>query len=380
MENFTPILDFINFVCSRVEDSIYSKTEIIKTEFLNNFDYTEEKKNSLLKIFDFLDRKSSLYSTFQANNLPSPKAQFNLFLLYMKYYFVSGLEGLEVGELLYLPGIFKTTINQQYLEVNREISTASIHNIANLLNFIAILPTIDHFNLFFKKIFKKDISQLNYEFFRSYLQSFNTKLNMIIDEENSKFNRKKKDKPFTFNIVADHICRMLYTLIEKVFLRDNPDEASENFIDPRGRYLGKNIALRVLELFIFQDINYSDDLWPEFIISLNQTKIRKQTSDYITIPKKYFYTDEDITKFLFDYNFKSDSEEIFFEEWLIKEVFIPLDDLIQKVRNSVKDPSNSIKVYEKLSEIFLEDVEENEIKHSFKTACQLLAPFWAMLD
>ena len=75
-------------------------------------EYSVEKKNSIIKIFNFLDNKSTLYATFQANNLPSAKSQLNLFLLYMKYYFGSGLEALEVSDLLFIPEIFKTTLNQ----------------------------------------------------------------------------------------------------------------------------------------------------------------------------------------------------------------------------------------------------------------------------
>ncbi|MFX0073319.1 MAG: hypothetical protein ACFFAO_19755, partial [Candidatus Hermodarchaeota archaeon] len=113
LENFCPLLDFLNFVCSRVEDSKFSKIDTIKKEFLINFDYSVEKKNSLIRIFDYLDKKSTLYSTFQANNLPSQKSQFNLFLLIMKYYFGNGsLEALEVGNILFLPEIFKYTLNQ----------------------------------------------------------------------------------------------------------------------------------------------------------------------------------------------------------------------------------------------------------------------------
>ena len=87
LQSFSPLLDFFNFVGSRAEDSIFSKIDIIKKGFLTNLDdYSDTKKNSLIKFFDYLDKKSTLYSTFQANNLPSPKSQLNLFFLYMKYY------------------------------------------------------------------------------------------------------------------------------------------------------------------------------------------------------------------------------------------------------------------------------------------------------
>jgi len=376
--NFSPFLDFLNFVCSRVEDSVFSKITIIKQEFLKNFQYTVEKKNSLLKFFKFLDNKSSLYSTFQANNLPSSKAQFNLFLLYMKYYFVSGLEPLEVGDLLNLPGIFRTSLDQYNLENERAINSNSIKNIGNFINFIGFLASTKSKNRFLDVIFNKSIEEINYGFFRSFTKSFNKKFNILIDEENEVIRENPENEPFTYNIIVDHVCRMLYTLIDKIFLRDAPGEASENFIDPRGRYIGKNIALRVLELFIFQDMNFSDDIWPEFLISINKEKIQKELSKYVKLPDKNFYSDRDISNLLITYNFASNRDEIFFEEWILSEIIVPLNNFIETIRDSVKDPSNSIEVYEKLSHKILQGIEGKERIKEFKIACQQLAPFWNM--
>ena len=374
--NFSPFLDFLNFVCSRVEDSKFDKITIIKQDFLKNFQYTVEKKNSLIKFFNFLDNKSTLYSTFQANNLPSPRAQFNLFLLYMKYYFVSGLEALEVSDLLYLPGIFKTSLNQYNLENEQDINSNSIKNIANFLNYVGILGNIKSFDRFFRNIFKKSIQEINYGFFRSITKSFNKKFNILIDEENEVLRDNPENEPFTYNIIVDHICRMLYTLIDKIFLKETPGEASENFNDPRGRYIGKNIALRVLELFIFQDMNFSDDIWPEYLISIKKRKIQKELSKFVKIPDDQFYSDRDISNFLITYNFQSDRDDSFFEEWLITEIIIPLNIFIESISSSVKDPSNSIEVYEKLKHRFLEGIKEKDKKKEFKIACEQLAPFW----
>ncbi|KKM70988.1 hypothetical protein LCGC14_1435190, partial [marine sediment metagenome] len=132
LQSFSPLLDFFNFVGARVEDSLFSKVDIIKKEFLTNMnEYSDTKKNVIIEFFDFLDKKSTLYSTFQANNLPSPQSQLNLFLLYMKYYLGSGLEVLEIGDLLFLPKIFKTTLNGYNNNVDDVIGTNSINNIQN---------------------------------------------------------------------------------------------------------------------------------------------------------------------------------------------------------------------------------------------------------
>ncbi|GAH36047.1 unnamed protein product, partial [marine sediment metagenome] len=101
---------------------------------------------------------STLYSTFQANNLPSPKSQLNLFLLYMKYYFGSGLEALEVGDLLFLPKVFKDTLNQHNKDVEEVIGANSIKNVKEFLNFLSALSNIKNIDLFFQRIFNKNLN------------------------------------------------------------------------------------------------------------------------------------------------------------------------------------------------------------------------------
>ncbi len=381
LESFSPLLDFLNFVGSRVEDSIFSKEAIIKKEFLDNMDYNVEKKNSIIKLFDYLDKKSTLYSTFQANNLPSQKSQLNLFLLYMKYYFSSGLEALEVGDLLFLPKIFKTTLDHFNKNQNYVIGANSINNINKFLNFLSVLSSIDNINLLFKKIFKKNISLLNFSFFKTFLKSLNSDFSNKIAAENQILSESPENTPYTFNIIVDNICRILYVLIDKIFLRTNPNDASKNFIDPRSRYIGKNIALRVLELFIFQDINYSDDVWPDYLISLNKVKLRQELKKYnLSIPNKYFYSVQELINIMSTYNIQSSYDQPFFEEWLIYEIILPLNNLILHIQESVRDPSNEVEVYEKLNEYLFSDDSDKQNVKEFKTLCQQLAPFWKNIE
>jgi len=381
LQSFSPLLDFFNFVGARVEDSVFSKVDIIKKEFLINLDYSTEKKNAIVKFFDYLDKTSTLYSTFQANNLPSPKSQLNLFLLYMKYFFGSGLEALEVGGLLFLPEVFKTTLNQYNKKVEDVIGANTINNIKEFINFLSALSNIKNIDLFFQKIFKKNISQLNYGFFKTFLKSLNSNFSQNLTKENEILSEDPENTPFTFNIIVDHICRILYVLIDKIFMRDSPDIASNNFIDPRSRYIGKNIALRVLELFVFQDINYSDDVWPDYIISLNRELIKNELIKFnIEIPDKYFYSVEELIQIMITYNIQSFSDQPYFEEWLIHEIIIPLNDLIQNIRNTVEYPAKEIEVYEKLSEYFLLNIKDEQIIKDFKFLCQQFAPFWKNVE
>lgn len=385
LQNFSPLLDFFNFVCARVEDSVYSKIDVIKRDFLVNFNYTDEKKNALLKIFDFIDKKSTLYSTFQANNLPSAKAQFNLFLLYMKYYFGSGnLEVFEVGDLLFLPGEFSSKLNEYNKKGKKVINASTIKDIQSFLDFFASISNFDNFDLFFLKIFDKQINHLNYEFFRTFLRSLNQKILRLIDQENKIIEENPDSKTFSFTIIIDHICRMLYTLIDKIFIRNNPNQASKNFIDPRSRYIGKNIALRVLELFIFQDLNVSDDVWPDYIISMNKDYLFDDLHSYNVevspklLSNENFYDFIDIARFVITYNFISDSDQKSFEEWLITEIISPLNDYLSQIRALIKDSKDKNEIYKQLSVYMVDQIsEENqEVKENFKRICRQLTSFW----
>jgi len=380
--NFSPILDFLNFVCSRVEDSVFPKLDIIRKEFLRNFDYTDDKKNALLRIFDFIDKKSTLYSTFQANNLPSQKSQFNLFLLYTKYYFGSGsLEALEVSDLLFLPDEFKKNLNNFNAKTENVINANTINEVEEFLDNLSILTNIENPDIFFKKIFNKEISQLNYDFFKAFLLSLNSSISRLIGIENKTLEENPSNEPLNFKIVVDHVCRMLYTLIDKIFLRKLPSQASKNFIDPRSRYVGKNIALRVLELFIFSDLNVSDDVWPDYIISMNKDALLKDLENFeVEIPEKHFYRYEDIARFVVTFNFQSLKEQILFEEWLITGLITPINNFISKIRVLIKNDENKTELYKILRNYFIGDAKHEENLEDIDFVCQQLASFWENAD
>ncbi|NVM18039.1 MAG: hypothetical protein HWN80_10000 [Candidatus Lokiarchaeota archaeon] len=378
LQNFSPLLDFLNFVCSRVEDSVFPKLDIIKKEFLQNFDYTNEKKNSLLRIFDTIDKKSTLYSTFQSNNLPSQ--QFNLFLLYTKYFFGSGsLEALEVGDLLFLPEDFKIGLNKINKKLDNVINANTIKDVQEFLDNFSIISNLENPNLFFKIIFNKDLSQINYDFFRAFLHSINTSIKRLIESENKILEENPINEPLTFKVVVDHICRMLYVLIDKIFIRKLPGQASKNFIDPRSRYIGRNIALRVLELFIFSDLNVSDDVWPDVIISLNKDTLLKDLDNYnIQIPEKHFYQYEDFDRFLITFNFLS-SNNLIFEEWLISGLIIPINNFILKIRGLIKECGKKSEPYEVLRDYLIENTNDMENIQDLEFICRQISVIWENL-
>lgn len=374
LHNFSPLLDFFNFVCSRVEDSVFNKFDVIKEEFLANFNYTKAKNNAILNIFEFLDKTSTLYSTFQSNNLPSSKSQFNLFLLYMKFYFGTGnLDDLESGDLIFLPKKLREYRNEY------KINEKTILNVQNFIEYSSILVTLNDVGFIFNKIFNRHIASINYDFFKTFLRSLNTKLNSIIEKENQVIAEDFGDEPFSFKNIVDHICRMLYVLIDKIFIRISPNQASKNFIDPRSRYVGKNIALRVLELFIFQDLNVSDDVWPDYVISMKKDELLQDLEPYkIDIPEKYFFNVEDIIRFVITYNFQTYSDKILLEEWLIKQIVLPLNDFITEIQKKIKDPKDKDEIYHLLKDYFKKGIQfdDDEMKGELEFACNQLVPIW----
>jgi hypothetical protein len=96
----------------------------------------------------------------------------------------------------------------------------------------------------------------------------------------------------------------------------------------------------------------------------------------IEIPSELFYSVEELIQIMITYTIQSFSDQPFFEEWLISDIIIPLNNLIQEIQNSVRDKTNEIEVYEKLSQIFLSDIKDVKIEKEFKFLCQQLAPFW----
>ena len=80
------------------------------------------------------------------------------------------------------------------------------------------------------------------------------------------------------------------------------------------------------------------------------------------------------------YTIQSLSDQPFFEEWLIYEIIIPLNNFIQEIQNSVRNRADEIKVYKKLCDYFLTDVRDEKIKKDFKFFCQELAPFWKNIE
>jgi hypothetical protein len=378
LKSIRPLLDFFNFVASRVEDSVFSKIDVIKQDYLSNFDYDIEKKTKLIDMFNFLDRNSTLSSTFLANNLPSIESQLNLFSLYRNYYLAAGLETLESGSLLFMPDIFRNKLNNYNSTIKNKniIDSYSIKTINRFLDYLLTKINSENTDIFFQKIFNKTVSTLNYEFFKTFLRSMNKKLFNIL-EEDKKERLNALDNHLSFNALVGHISRMLYVLIDKIFLYKSLDKASKNFIDTKGRYIPKNIALRIYELLMFQDMNFSDDLWPYFLISVNKEKIFKIIKEQnIKIQEKYCYEEDDLTRFFITYNFQSSLQGIFLEKWLLTDLIIPCNKFIINIGNSVSDINNKKEIFQILKTYFSKGIQDKQIIKEINKICQELSAFW----
>ena len=118
-----------------------------------------------------------------------------------------------------------------------------------------------------------------------------------------------------------------------------------------------------------------------YIISINKIRLTEQLKKYnISISNEYFYSVQELLNIMGTYNIQSFSDQTFLEEWLIYEIVIPLNHFILHIRDSVRDPSDEIEVYEKLREYLIPDINDKNTLKEFKSLCKYLAPFWKFID
>ena len=141
--------------------------------------------------------------------------------------------------------------------------------------------------------------------------------------------------------------------------------SSENIKASRALVLAKDMERtgRVKELFFIDD---TDNKWSKK--ELEQFEVK--------IPNKHFYTLEELIQIMITYNIQSFSDQPFFEEWIICEIIIPLNNFIKEIRNSVRNLTNEIEICEKLSEYLFSDISNEKIKRNVESLCHQLAPFW----
>lgn len=308
LNHITPILDFMNFVCSRVEDSSYNTDELLK-EYLTNKEYSKNKIEAVMDVFRYINNNAGLFATYQSNNRPQLASQYHLFILYTQYFC------LNPQSLFLQPEYIERIQESQEKYEHSDIYMAIFQEY--LLNsfFLSQYPSID---IFVKSIFDNDLMVINEDFFSAFLQSVNIKFFEKLDGWSSELAAENLEYKQVLQIITD----ALYYIIERVFLDQNPEKASHNFRDRRGRYSPKRVALRTLELIMFREMPLSDNNWQNYNLSRHKEKVRELFSPFINIPDDLFFTRKRLVhiNMMYLYGIERRSK---LEEWLITDIIHP---------------------------------------------------------
>lgn len=318
----TPLLDFFTYVGARAEDSKYSFSDILSQDFLPKFNYSEEKNAAISRLFNFLQNASTLFTTFQSNNKPEPRKQFELFLLYCQYYFQRGLGPLqETKDIIYFPELFKrafsTAVNSGFVGSDTP---------ARFLQFILSLYSIAQNPVaprFIELIFHRPSHAMNEFFFESFARELNSQFYGQITGENIKL--RARGEKLTFNMVIDLVCRFMFVIIQKIFLRKTPEDAVENFTDARSRYSGPRIAVNVLEAELFRDLPLSDSLWGIYLLSLRKDFVKRyfEREFKLQLDDSLFFNNNRIVRMEMIYAKGLEEGTPPLSEWLVNGVLVP---------------------------------------------------------
>ncbi|TFG18103.1 MAG: hypothetical protein EU530_09765 [Promethearchaeota archaeon] len=339
--HITPLLDMLNFMFSRVEDSNYETEEILDT-VSKKFTRSPDKRSKLLNLFNFCNKNAVLFGTFQSNNRSQLQEQYRLFFLFNLQYFGEGLQQTFKSDNILLPGVFKNQI--RILEDKYPNFSRYFLLFERFLHAAFELSTNSAFKNVFTHIFKYSIDELN-EFFSS---AFLTSLNERLMNEIESYNQVTSER-LTYSEVVEFIIKTIYNSITTIFLAENPLKASANFKDSISRYSPKNVALRALEILFFKEIPLSDNNWMNFNLSRNKEKVIKQFQEFFKIPKDYFFTDKKLLHISMKQLYSLESEFLL-EEWLVIYIIEPFISFIDKIWKIIEKKEEPIT----LNTIFLE--------------------------
>ncbi len=336
--HITPVLDILNFMFSRVEDSIYSTQEILEN-VANKITPLSKKKSALLQIFEFCNKNAVLFGTFQSNNRSQLQEQYRLFFLYnLQFFGAGGMEQNFRADVLFLPAIFNDEIN--ILKQN----FPSFHNYFSLfekfLHTSFEISTNPAFTLVFKHIFVYNVEDMNEDFFSAFITSLNQRLFQEIEQHNKQLNSDS----ISYSEAVNFIIKTIYHSIRTIFLAEDPLQASKNFRDSISRYSPKNIALRSMELLFFKEIPLSDNNWMIYNLSRNKEKVINQFKDHLHIPKDYFFSPKKLLHISMK-QFYSLESEIVLEKWFVDFIISPfvkfIDGVYQQIQKNKLDINKS---------------------------------------
>ncbi len=374
LEHINPLLDILNFIGARVEDSIYDTQELVHGILKNTIGATADAPLIPIyeKIFKFLNASASLFSTFQSNNRAIIHRQYQLFFFYGLYFLPADLLSSQENPGLFFPTTFYETLSQTFKK------KSNIEQSFHILNFF-LLQGIQYgadkaLDVVFSRIFKQSIHHMNESFFTALLKSINTKLNLLIREnlpDNLSFNQ-------FYNEMIHVMCTIMLNLVSKIFIRPHPEGAMGNFRDNLTRYTPKRIALRVLELRIFKDIPLADNNWQDYYLSRNKNTVKRNLSKYYDIPDNYFFTEERLLKINMNYERGILEETPMLEEWLITNIMQPFNEFYSIIHKHVRKKTDYDRTRAEIYRFFSQGIIEHSVLEKIEDYADHFAQLWQL--
>jgi hypothetical protein len=371
--HLTPLLDILNFIASRVEDSIYDTKNLIRQVLHkeNLFPANSKVMEDFILIFSFVNEAASLFSTLQSSNRANPQKQYQLFFFYSQHFFGARIEDMDT-----IPSTFFKDILKKSLE-NAKFDIIEPTEIQVFFNFIfhglELTPNADKaLRIIFLRIFGESINHLNEEFFESYLFSLNQKFHTILQE----FNQNHPNNQLSFEETVNILDIILFNLADTIFLEETPDLAQKHFKDQLSRYTPERIALRVLELKIFKEIPLSDNNWQDYFLSRNRVKVKRIFKNYFEIPENYFFSPERLLKINMIYERGLLKKTPFLEEWLIKRLLTPFYQFQQRVNQNLSESPSTNEIVNVLYQDFSKGVIEPRILARIEELAEFFTYIW----
>jgi hypothetical protein len=382
LDHCTPFLDILNFICSRVEDSIFDTDVLVKDIINTKITKNPSESKFLYKMFNFLNSKASLFSTFQSNNKANIERQYKLFFAYVLHFCSDGLEMMpKVGKFFFddvlEKKISKIMVSDKYKEINYE----------TFFNFLLqglVLPSNKGLGIVFSKIFQNTVYELNESFFESFLFSLNQKLHELIIEEQKKLKLIREDDNgesilrYEFNDLMQVVSVILNGLVNKVFIRDSLQDANKNFRDRLTRYTPEKIALRLLELKIFKDIPLSDNNWQDYYLSRNKDYIKKVFRKYYDIPDSYFFTPERLLKInmIYERGILDSSPQL--EKWVVDKIIRLFYNFQEKINSQLSPNTNRTELTKIITDYFSQGVIDVDAREQLEDISDFFASIWVL--
>jgi hypothetical protein len=116
LQECTPILDILNFICSRIEDSVFNTKELVREILTTKFKFSKPIQKDFEDIFDFFNKLASLFSTFQSNNRAFKDRQYHLFNFYLQYFCAGGFDMMFINPAFFFPKVLKKAYTEEKLE------------------------------------------------------------------------------------------------------------------------------------------------------------------------------------------------------------------------------------------------------------------------